>query len=671
MGLAFRGHWASLRIQGRSLALAPLRDSRHSKPRSQKRPARARRGEAVKLVSGGPDIPYKLLTAQEEGRLIFFCGAGVSMKAGLPDFKGLIMNIYSELRADIEPKEEKEIRAKAYERVIELLDERFGYQKIRGLVSELLHVPPNPDLSVHSAILKLSENRENQYKEFATRLVTTNFDLLFEEADNTLESLYAPPSLDNWSGIVHLHGKIGASSTLVLNSAEFGDAYVLNGATSRFVYDLIRKYTILFVGYGIGDPVVQYLFKALSAGRQRGEEIQKAYALLSREPDSRDDGELSGVTPIYYNSSGEHELLHKSLDWWAKSYSGGLRFKIDTMRRVAERKPSELDYEKEHLFWAIQDSRVANKFAKLGKQVDFAWCDEFDKAGLLNAPKKNENALIRKLHSPDLDTELDPIRCYLAAWISGHIADPVSLHWVMSKGSILHEKFKDQIQFQLKNSGVHPKLRSAWEVLSGIIPLNGDRGSQRDEYSLLNRINREEWNPKMRIEILDALSPCLEFSPLGGSYNQLLEWTSSQEELIACISHSECVLRCRNIALEIHKKFVRQEYRLTVAIDFALGLTELLRRAMDMQAIFESASETHDLSTMKIARITEHPRDIELNSNSWIILVWLLWRAFKCVREESLEAASTLVDIWRTHRYPVFRRLILAAASQGAKEEAS
>jgi len=627
--------------------------------------------KAVQLVKGGPDIPYEVLAAQEKGRLILFCGAGVSMKAGLPDFRGLIKDIYTELRAESKPREKKEIAAKAYERVIGLPDDRFGEQKIRELVCELLQVPPNPDLSVHSAILKLSANRKNQYKEFATRLVTTNFDLLFEEADNSLESLYAPPSRDNWSGIVHLHGTIRTSSTLVLNSAEFGDAYVLNGVTSRFIYDLIRKYTILFVGYGIGDPVVQYLFKALSAGRRRGEQIQKAYTLLSREPDNNDDSELSGVTPIYY-PSGKHELLHKSLDWWAKSYSGGLRFKIDTMRQVAMRKPGELDYEKEHLFWAIRDSGVASEFAKLGNQVDFAWCEEFDKAGFLNTPCKGENALIRGYYSPDMLQPLDQRQRALAYWILEHMENPDAFRWMINRGHILHDEVKWWLRSRLKDSTMPEPLQVAWSVLSGIVPLDKDENREIHYLNLWDQVDSESWSPKLRTEILTAFSPCLKIEPSSGFglVRFSPEFAKEREQLtVGSLFRSRCVLRCGDRAIRIYEKLVGREDWPAIALDCAFGFTELLRRAMDMQAIVHLASETYDVSSMEIEHISKIPRNKILDPSSWMILVWLLWRAFECVREESLETASTLVDTWKTHRYPVFRRLILAALSQGAEED--
>ena len=48
----------------------------------------------MQFVTNGPDIPDALLQAHEEGRVVFFCGAGISYPAGLPGFKGLVEEIY-------------------------------------------------------------------------------------------------------------------------------------------------------------------------------------------------------------------------------------------------------------------------------------------------------------------------------------------------------------------------------------------------------------------------------------------------------------------------------------------------------------------------------------------------------------------------------------------------
>lgn len=41
----------------------------------------------MRWTIGGPDLPPELLQAQEDGRLVFFCGAGVSYRAGWIDPK--------------------------------------------------------------------------------------------------------------------------------------------------------------------------------------------------------------------------------------------------------------------------------------------------------------------------------------------------------------------------------------------------------------------------------------------------------------------------------------------------------------------------------------------------------------------------------------------------------
>lgn len=49
----------------------------------------------MQFVQNGPDIPDALLQAHEEGRVVFFCGAGISRPAGLPGFDGLVSDLYT------------------------------------------------------------------------------------------------------------------------------------------------------------------------------------------------------------------------------------------------------------------------------------------------------------------------------------------------------------------------------------------------------------------------------------------------------------------------------------------------------------------------------------------------------------------------------------------------
>ncbi len=52
----------------------------------------------MRFLKDGPTIPDNLLIARDEGRVVFFCGAGVSRaRAGLSDFFGLAENVIRKL----------------------------------------------------------------------------------------------------------------------------------------------------------------------------------------------------------------------------------------------------------------------------------------------------------------------------------------------------------------------------------------------------------------------------------------------------------------------------------------------------------------------------------------------------------------------------------------------
>ena len=52
----------------------------------------------MRFIENGPSIPDELLNARDRGRVVFFCGAGVSRaRAGLPDFFGLAEAVIREL----------------------------------------------------------------------------------------------------------------------------------------------------------------------------------------------------------------------------------------------------------------------------------------------------------------------------------------------------------------------------------------------------------------------------------------------------------------------------------------------------------------------------------------------------------------------------------------------
>src|SRR3546814_16173572 len=101
----------------------------------------------MRFLSDGPIIPSHLLTQRNEGNVIFFCGAGISRRAGLPAFGGLTQKVVQQLGA------EKALaameRGASSERVFSLLVRCFGKSGIDRRHSHWLNAAKNPEHSFH------------------------------------------------------------------------------------------------------------------------------------------------------------------------------------------------------------------------------------------------------------------------------------------------------------------------------------------------------------------------------------------------------------------------------------------------------------------------------------------------------------------------------------------
>ena len=246
----------------------------------------------------GPlDIPEELLTALEENRLVVFAGAGVSIPSpsSLSSFPGLVEKILGRtLRKDEEGQ----------------LDRVLGRSRDRGTpvhrrAAELLSEPESSFNSLHTSLVRLFGTAS------AIRIVTTNFDLHFEgaiqaSADLDRVEIYNAPALpigSSFKGLVHLHGALErAPEELVLTDADFGRAYLTEGWAGRFVVELFREFTVLFVGYSYGDTVMSYLTRGLAPtmGRQR-------FALT--ETGERDKWDLLGIQAIEYDPADHRRVI--------------------------------------------------------------------------------------------------------------------------------------------------------------------------------------------------------------------------------------------------------------------------------------------------------------------------------------------------------------------------
>jgi SIR2-like domain len=432
----------------------------------------------MQFVPNGPDIPNVLLQAHEEGKVVFFCGAGISYPAGLPGFKDLVKDIYSRCNTHKYPVEKKACDNEQYDTTLDLLQRRVpgGRSTVRKALAEAL----KPDLdkegatTTHAALLDLSRSRDG-----ALRLVTTNFDRIFNHLISSKESSIteynAPclpiPKKSRWNGLVYLHGMLPteleehALNQLVITSGDFGLAYLTERWAARFVSDLFQNFTVCFVGYSIGDPVLRYLMDALAADRMLGEFSPQAYAFGSyttdekaeaeyRETQQKIDWETKGVIPILYDGANRHSALHETLRIWAETYRDGVQGKERIVTDYALIKPSASTQQDDYvrrMIWALSDrsGKPAKRFAEFEPVPPLEWLEAFSENcfshsdlpqfGISPFPKPDENLKFSLIHRPvnyskapwmmltsngASGSDWDNVMVNLASWLMRHLNNP-------------------------------------------------------------------------------------------------------------------------------------------------------------------------------------------------------------------------------------------------------
>ena len=312
----------------------------------------------------GVDFPPRLTEALERDELVVFAGAGVSMgpPANLPNFADLATAIAARTGATHDEGEP--------------VDGFLGRLQGRGTnvherAAETLHGGGPEPTSLHGDLLRLYRSPQS------VRVVTTNFDGLFEQAAaqvfDSAPSVFTAPALplgSSFSGIVHVHGDLADPGGMVLTDADFGRAYLTEGWARRFLVDLFHTHTVLFVGYSHSDTVMNYLSRALPP------EARDRFALID-EPDGA-KWQLLGVEPIRYEKPAEddHSALAEGVRRLADYSRRGL---LDWQRDIAEiaKNPPPLDDEAVDLIdEAISDPERCRFFTDAASHVDWiAWLE--------------------------------------------------------------------------------------------------------------------------------------------------------------------------------------------------------------------------------------------------------------------------------------------------------
>ena len=405
---------------------------------------------------GTVDIPNPLLDALRDNKLVVFAGAGVSMgePACLPNFESLTAKIAE--RDNIVQNESENLEqflGRLHDDGVKVHDIATCVLSPEGLQPTLLH----------RDLLRLYR------KEEPVRLVTTNFDLLFEQAareifDNPLDVFHAPalPLGHQFSGIVHVHGCICHHDQMVLTDGDFGRAYLNEGWARRFLLSLFDTFTILFVGYSHSDTVMNYLVRALPPKR----EFQRYALIADSECVNHQHWKHLGIETIQYSQhENDHRELEKAISALADYVQRGLVGWQREISAIADKPPNQLNEEDETIIaHAFEDEIKTRFFTRSASHPE--WIEWLDERGHL--ARLFGNGQLR-----EIDKNLSR---WLAAFVFEH-AHPLFL-LISKHNTRIHPTLWNHIAQKIENhdeSSLNTNILSRWiSLLLSTAPEEGE-----------------------------------------------------------------------------------------------------------------------------------------------------------------------------------------------------
>jgi hypothetical protein len=629
----------------------------------------------VRLVKDGPNLPVEVLQKLEDEELVFFCGSGVSGPLGLPGFGGLVDNVYKRLAEDKDEQEQEACDQFKYDIALGLLEDRIGTNQVRkALIAELYVDPESRRLNTHKSMLELAKFSDGAY-----RLVTTNFDRAFRIAGGDKLSVDSAPMLPiprnhKWASVVHLHGLIDDKDqygkNLVLSSADFGQAYLTERWASRFVAELFRRYSVVFVGYSIDDPVVRYMMDALAADRRQGDhQVHKAYILAPSDKRGMDKARRTWaakhVEPILYNKHTEHVLLHRTLKAWANLHRDGITGKDKIVQQQGSILPVRpYDESIEQVLWALSEptGHVAALFSRLDPLPPIEWLEVLEGEGhlatLVGASEDWVVPIVDPGYRTSCPAPLSPTARSLAGWLAKHLDKVELLQWVIARGTCLHPEMRQFIRGSLASISMSSALRKVWSSLSSET-YSCDCENVDDYYQTLREISNGSWDASLKQRLLYYLTPYVRFGEPWRLWEEMPEDEEQEPSSVGRIVEILVKLRSGDHSHTIVDDLSRLENSDRVLADLLDGLTTHLVNVWDLLASLDKADTQNDLSYVHQPSIEPHEQN--QGFEDWTKLIGLIAAGWAPALAQTPDEARACLYRWLAKPYPIFRRLAMFA----------
>lgn len=432
-------------------------------------------------IADSLDLPPELERARVAGELVVFAGAGVSIDppSGLPSFQGLARLIAepriaweSDFGTSIDRYLGRAARAgiKVQERARALIDNGGT------------HTP------LHEQLLGLFGSPER------VRLITTNFDRHFlSAAEKTFPGCslahYIGPALPpggRFAGVAQIHGALGhLQDSLVLTDADFADAYMADGWATRFLVRVFAARTVLFVGYSISDPLMQYLLRAIP-------QSQHWFAMWHESEVSEELAAAIQIVPFATSSDGrKYGDLHDGFRRWSWYARASVVDHDRELRRHIASGPPASPLDADYLRARLSTTEGRLVFWQYAKSAEwFRWVAE-------------EGFLASLLQSTAV-AERDSGWGY---WCLEHFAggdNPLLLQYLRGRSVQLSSEFTSELMHHLARCSSFPPAAVARQFVAFIVSQRGElRGGHDYSFEWLLRRIVDEGMPQLTVAILD------------------------------------------------------------------------------------------------------------------------------------------------------------------------
>lgn len=622
------------------------------------------------------NIPVDLRRKHTQKNVVFFCGAGISKhKLGLPLFDELIDEILKRRpNIHLNQAEEKLKKNKEWDKLLGSLThkERYGDNfdtVLRKTVHEILSKElDNNLLGVHRDLLDLSKH-DGMY-----RIVTTNFDRAFVKlADEKKINVFSYPTLpipnNSLNGIFHLHGLLPENlsnnkdelKNLVLTFTNFSLAYLINGNAREFIIELLRRYTICFIGYSADDLIIRYILDAyLILSKYSNDTKLYAFAGYDDKKNKKNEVEqqwrMKNVEPITYfvRNKQDHSDLYNELKKWKEDYLYG---ELVTASGIFKQSPNILNpSDKSYLQYFFSTRRYEEYFLNEKNHPSVEWLKILD-SEIINSileisicgelQKENQRFKLSFFNS---ELPLDPVREYLLKkWIFKNLDNPILLTLVVNSGCRLNSQFRIMISEDIlgdKNKFYNKSCYIFWELIlfkdCSNLRLFNSVNTIFDDKLILKALELDEWNLHLKTELFKLISTFIVFTELSRrNEDKEYEKLSDIFDIKIRVKYPFYLERIREF---FSKKisFIKKE----IVIDLLLGLTEELKEITRILELVQSKEEFY-------FKLQEGP-----HQDRWESLALFALSILKGLSLARLDFVEEILKKWMSLSSPLFYQLV-------------